>query len=136
MISNLKKVALMILWNALMAAVVFLPVFLIGLEFELLVRGKFGDVNLVRVLSDELFMYFVLVVPLILMSLLYSLLSLILPSRWITKRPRFVSIALALTVMGIFVVANSGINDLLLGYFVPTLLATLAYGLCTTIIRS
>lgn len=116
-----------------MGAVVFLPAFLIGMELELLVLGKLGDNDLLRIIGDQLFMFIALVIPVVLASVIFSLCSIIVPSRWREhSRLTAVLLSLALVSSSVFVgtgILNIGLLSLLLAFFPASIGAAVLYGL-------
>lgn len=124
---DLKAVISLTLWNALIAAGVFLPVFLIALQVEVLVRVGVPDGGFLYELGAAVYVYVGMVGPVVMASLVYTLASLFVPVGWIKKRPRLVAVALSPLIPGVIIALNlSGAHFLLVFY--SGVVATIAYG--------
>jgi len=84
-------------------------------------------------LSNWIYFYIIFVLPLVLASLVYSLVSLLIPSAWSLMYRRLISILLAVVLpLTVFLLNLPG--GLIYGpFYIPTLIATISYGLCAQI---
>lgn len=127
------------LWNMLFAVIIFLPVFLVGVNIELLVSGALTDRTLGSIMSDQLFMFIVLAVPVMLASIVFSLCSLVVPAPLMRRHRRLTGIAFALAFTLILVcllfIGDVNITGYFIGYLASTIVAALCYGLVAKIGR-
>jgi hypothetical protein len=129
-----KYVAKLFFWNAIMSAAVFLPVFLGMALLQILVIGGLPTrTTFLAEFSNWIYFYIIFVLPLVLASLVYSLLSLLIPSRWSPVYKRLISVLLAL-LLPLTVLLLDFPGGLVYGpFYIPTIIATISYGLCAQI---
>jgi hypothetical protein len=123
-----------------MAAVVFLPTFLVGMNVELLLRGELEGRDFYRILDDQIFMFVALAFPLIVGSVFYSACSLLIPIHWTRSRPRLAAVAFSvgfvlIFALVLFLVANEGIAALSLVFLPSSIVAAVLYGFVAKIGR-
>jgi hypothetical protein len=78
MFSSAKKVCL----EPVMAALLWLPTFLIDTQVELYVKERFQYDNLLRLLYDQAFMFIVLAYPVTVASIIFTASSVMIPFAW------------------------------------------------------
>ena len=125
----------MFLWNAFIAAAMFLPVFLVALEFELRLRGEPGSTNLIDFLDSAAYTYLLLVVAMVLASLVYSLASLLLPYGFVERYPRLAALAVTPVIPASLLLFAQGAALFLWIYLFSTIVAMIAYGMCARVDR-
>jgi hypothetical protein len=122
------------LWNALMAAVVFLPVFLVVAAAELRVRGApplEGEFS--YHLSSAAVIYLTMLLPVLLGALVHSGAILLIPPAWSPWRRRAAAIALAALVPLTVIVLRLPGEGMLSFLVVGSAMATVIFGAaCTT----
>lgn len=131
MMLTAKLIAKRFLWNAIMAAIVFLPAFLITAQIQvLLFVGLPRRTTFIAELSNWIYVYFLFVLPLILASFVYSLGSLSIRSRWTSTRRRLAAMILAVLLPATVYLLNLP-GGLVYGtFYIPTVSAMVLYGMC------
>jgi hypothetical protein len=117
-----------LLRNIVLIAIVYLPVFVGLLPFEGAVyQGAPKNIDIVRAVSDGLFIYFALLPSLIVGAIIYTFAIYLVPVRWRISHPRLVTIFLSFLVPGAVIIFNLP-WALLFRTRVATIVASLAYG--------
>ena len=124
------------LWNALMVAVLFLPVFILAGAIEEWLRSGWPKVDLHRDLDGALVLYIIMIGPLLLASLVYSAAFYFVPSRWKTASPRAIGVMLASLLPVTVVVLQLPGDAFLVVKYLQTIIAITIYGMCTGVYRT
>jgi hypothetical protein len=127
-----RDITRVFLWNAGMVAAVFLPIFLVLARLQSLFlvgesRSFLSDV------LEGLYLYLLFLFPLILASVIYTAILFIVPPRWTMIQRRSVAILLAFILPVIVYGLNLPGGLLYIPFYVPTLFATVTYGLFTRV---
>jgi hypothetical protein len=129
-----KDIAKRFLWNAVMAAVVFLLTFLVMAQVEVLLRvGLPSRTTFLTELSNAIYFYLILLLPVIFVSLVYSLVSLVIPLQWGLVKRRLGAVLLGFLLPGIIILLKLPGDLVYLNYYLSTGIATILYGMCTRI---
>jgi len=129
-----KYVAKIFFWNAIMSAVVFLPVFLVMAQFQaLLLVGPPTRTTFLTELSNAIYFYLIFVLPLMLGSLVYSAVALLIPNRWILKYRRLTAVLLSILLPVTVFLLNLPGGLAYQPFYVPTVVAIILYGMCARI---
>jgi len=127
------------LWNMLVAAVVFLPAFLLAQHIELFVVGALTGKSLLAIFFEAIFMFIILVVPILIASMLFSIAAFVIPRRCVRHCYRLKAVLLSILFVLLFVacliVNNVSISVYFVGYWPATALATICYGFFAIISR-
>lgn len=134
MIVNWRKLILIVFWNLATVAVVFLPVFLVSMEFELRLRGAPGSDTLLWFLGSAAYTYLLFVLPLALASLVYSVSSLLLPYSFVERHPRLAGLAVTPVIPASLLLLHEGAAIILWTSF-STVIAMFAFGIVASIDR-
>ncbi len=130
-------------WNALMAAAVFLPSFLIlNYIMALFLVGPPRVTPLQTEIGDAITIYLLFLLPLVLASFVYTLVSMLVPASWPVTRRRLAAVLLApLLPVTVFVLNLPGgfvyiaphmlrpIGTVV--FYLPTVIAVILYGMFT-----
>ena len=131
MTMDAKRLIRGLLRNLLLAAVIFLPLFLLANVAELRLRGVAFSEPASYHASAAVVIYLGLLLPVLLGAIVHSVALLLIPSRAAASTMRIAAVALAPLIP--FIVIFSGLAPYLSGFPGSTAIATLAYGFsCAT----
>ncbi len=116
------------IWNLLLAAIIFLPVYLLASVAELKLRGVALTEPFLHQLGGAVVVYMGLLAPALLGVIVHSASALFIPLRVAMRTRQVVVVALA-PLLPLTVIV-SGPAPILLDFPGSTAIATLAYGLC------
>ena len=122
-----KKLITVAARNLLLAAVVFLPVFLLASFVELKIRGVAFSEPVSYHLSGSAVAYLGLLAPVLLGAIVHSAGVLLIPSKTAGRTRQVVVVALASLLP--FTVILSGLAPIFLDFLGPVVIATFTYGL-------
>lgn len=125
---DLKIITPIFLWNALIAAGVFLPVFLIAGELEVILRVGLPDGGFLYELGTAMYVYVGMVFQVIMASVVYTVMIIFLPFGWVKVRPRLLAFALSPLIPGIIIALNLSGTLFLLDFYYSSIVATVAFG--------
>jgi hypothetical protein len=117
-----------------LVAGLFLPVFVLGIQVELKVRG-FLEGDLLNHLGGALVIYVSIVLPILLGSIVHSAGTLLIPKGASPFTWRIVAIILAFLLPLTVILLNLAGRLVLLHYWGPALFATLVYGTISAMAR-
>ena len=127
--SNRRRMAKLFVWNALVGAVIFLPVFLVVVPIEGLVRGANLSGGFNPHFGYALFLYVAEVIPVIIGSLVNTVALIMIPSTWSKAQKRVTAICLSpLLPSTLLLIGGLSGSDILLERIVATAVATISYG--------
>jgi len=115
-------------WYLLLAAIIFLPVYLLASVAELKLRGVALTEPFLYQLGGAVVVYLGLLAPALLGVIVHSASALFIPARVAARTRQVVVVALAPLLP--LTVILSGPAPILLDFPGPTTIATLAYGIC------
>lgn len=127
-----KKLLARIAWNALMIAVVYLPVFLGLAAFDLILQQDLHERDFARTVGDMAFYYIFMMIPLIASSFTYSLVLLVVPVQWSSNYRRVAAVLLSPLVPATVILLDLPWAPLLQVHF-ATIIATTTYGMFTKV---
>jgi len=134
--TRLKDAAGSFFWNALMAAVVFLPVFMVLAWLQILWKvGPPRNTTFAVEVSNWFYFYLLMVFPLIFGSIVYTLAVIFLPRDWNSSRRRLFAIFFAPILPVVVWIFNLPGGLVYLPFFAPTLMAIILYGASVRLVR-
>jgi hypothetical protein len=120
--------------NGLLSAIVFLPSFLILSWLQgVVVDGWPSNKSVVADISAALFFYVYFIVPVILGSVVYTIVSFFVPGKWSAFWRRSIAIVLALLVPGIDLVFKIAGDRIYESFLIPMVIAAVLYGILSHI---
>jgi len=122
-----------ILHNIAMVASVFLPIFILAASLEAFLIDKKSTGTLVQTVSSMVVLFLVMIIPLLVTSVVHSIMIHFIPRAWSGRQRRVLAVLLALIVPGGLLLVQIPIGYFFLVAPVSTIVAVITYGSCVRI---
>ena len=122
-----------ILYNVAIVAFVFLPIFILAGWLEAFLIDKESTGTLLETLSSMIALFLVMIIPLLVTSVVHSIMIHFIPRAWSRRQRRILAVLLALIVPGGLLLLQIPLGYFFLVVPVSTIVAVITYGTCVRI---
>jgi len=129
-----REIVVVLFRNALMAAFVFVPVMFLITPLNAMLLGVNPEGGLSGFVAFVVFFYISVAVPGIMGSVVHSIVVILIPKSWPRCRRQLLTVLLSpLLPATIFMLGGLREGDFMYDFWVATTIATVAYGLCSSL---